>query len=45
MSKQIKRLGIYHSKDIDGHFSGAVLKYKYPDIELRGTIKMRFHDI
>ena len=36
MSKQIKRLGIYHSKDIDGHFSGAVLKYKYPDIELRG---------
>ena len=36
MSKQIKRLGIYHSKDMDGYFSGAVLKYKYPDIELRG---------
>ena len=36
MSKQNKRLGIYHSKDTDGHFSGAVLKYKYPDIELRG---------
>ena len=36
MGKQIKRLGIYHSKDTDGHFSGAVLKYKYPDIELRG---------
>ena len=36
MSKQIKRLGIYHSKDTDGHFSGALLKYKYPDIELRG---------
>ena len=36
MSKQIKRLGIYHSKDTDGHFSGAVLKYKYPDIELMG---------
>ena len=36
MSKKIKRLGIYHSKDTDGHFSGAVLKYKYPDIELRG---------
>ena len=36
MKKQIKRLGIYHSKDTDGHFSGAVLKYKYPDIELRG---------
>ena len=34
--KKIKRLGIYHSKDTDGHFSGAVLKYKYPDIELRG---------
>ena len=36
IEKQIKRLGIYHSKDTDGHFSGAVLKYKYPDIELRG---------
>ena len=36
MSTQNKRLGIYHSKDTDGHFSGAVLKYKYPDIELRG---------
>ena len=36
IQKQIKRLGIYHSKDTDGHFSGAVLKYKYPDIELRG---------
>ena len=36
MGKQIKRLGIYHSKDTDGHFSGALLKYKYPDIELRG---------
>ena len=36
MSKKIKRLGIYHSKDTDGHFSGAVLKYKYHDIELRG---------
>ena len=32
----VKRLGFYHSKDTDGHFSGAVLKYKYPDIELRG---------
>ena len=36
MNKQNKRLGFYHSKDIDGYFSGAVLKYKYPDIELRG---------
>lgn len=32
----IKRLGFYHSKDMDGSFSGAVVKYKYPDIELRG---------
>ena len=36
MDKQNKRLGFYHSKDMDGYFSGAVLKYKYPDIELRG---------
>ena len=36
MSTKNKRLGFYHSKDTDGHFSGAVLKYKYPDIELRG---------
>ena len=36
IQKKIKRLGVYHSKDTDGHFSGAVLKYKYPDIELRG---------
>ena len=36
MSTQNKRLGFYHSKDIEGYFSGAVLKYKYPDIELRG---------
>lgn len=36
MSTQNKRLGFYHSKDMDGYFSGAVLKYKYPDIELRG---------
>jgi oligoribonuclease NrnB/cAMP/cGMP phosphodiesterase (DHH superfamily) len=31
-----KRLGYFHNKDMDGYFSGAVLKYKYPDIELRG---------
>ena len=36
MDNQNKRCGFYHSKDIDGYFSGAVLKYKYPDIELRG---------
>lgn len=34
--KTIKRLCYHHSKDMDGYFSGAVLKYKYPDIELRG---------
>lgn len=31
-----KRVCYYHSKDMDGFFSGAVVKYKYPDIELRG---------
>lgn len=36
MENTVKRLGYYHSKDMDGYFSGAVLKYKYPDIELRG---------
>ena len=36
MSKKIKRLGFFHNRDMDGYFSGAVLKYKYPDIELRG---------
>ena len=34
--KTIKRLCYHHNKDMDGYFSGAVLKYKYPDIELRG---------
>lgn len=32
----MKRLGIYHSKDMDGYVSGAVLKHKFPDIELVG---------
>ena len=32
----MKRLGIYHSKDMDGFVSGAVLKHKFPDIELVG---------
>ena len=32
----MKRLGIYHSKDMDGYVSGAVLKHKFPDIELLG---------
>lgn len=35
-NNKTKRLGYYHNKDMDGYFSGAVLKYKYPDIELRG---------
>ena len=36
IQKKIKRLGFFHNRDQDGYFSGAVLKYKYPDIELRG---------
>lgn len=32
----MKRLCYFHNKDMDGHFSGAVVKYKYPDVELRG---------
>ena len=34
--KIVRRLCYHHNKDLDGYFSGAVLKYKYPDIELRG---------
>ena len=34
--KIVRRLCYHHDKDLDGFFSGAVLKYKYPDIELRG---------
>ncbi len=26
----------YHSADLDGHCSGAVIKWKYPDCEMRG---------
>jgi uncharacterized protein len=29
-------IGIYHSKDLDGYCSGAILKLKYPDIKLIG---------
>lgn len=32
----IKRLCYYHNKDLDGFFSGAVVKHKYPEVELRG---------
>lgn len=32
----IKRLCYYHNKDLDGFFSGAVVKHKYPDVVLRG---------
>lgn len=32
----MKRLCYYHNKDLDGFFSGAVVKYKFPDVELRG---------
>ena len=26
----------YHLADLDGHCSGAIVKYKYPDAELFG---------
>ena len=29
-------IGIYHSRDLDGYASGAIMKLKYPDIELIG---------
>lgn len=32
----MKRLCYFHNKDMDGYFSGAVVKHKYPDVELRG---------
>lgn len=35
----MKRLCYYHSKDPDGWVSGAIVKRKYPDIELRGIAK------
>jgi uncharacterized protein len=32
----MKRIGFFHNSDLDGHCSGAILKYKMPDIELVG---------
>lgn len=32
----MKRLCIYHSVDLDGHCSGAIVARKYPDVELYG---------
>lgn len=32
----VKRIGIYHSKDMDGYCSGAIMKLRYPDITLIG---------
>lgn len=29
-------IGIYHSRDLDGYTSGAIMKLKYPDIKLIG---------
>jgi oligoribonuclease NrnB/cAMP/cGMP phosphodiesterase (DHH superfamily) len=29
-------IGVYHSKDLDGYCSGAIMKLKYPDIKLIG---------
>lgn len=34
--KSSNRLCVYHSKDMDGWVSGAVVKHKYPDIDLMG---------
>ncbi len=31
----------YHSADLDGHCSGAIVKYKFPDIE---AIKINYGD-
>lgn len=31
-----KTVGIYHSRDLDGKCCGAIMKMKYPDIELIG---------
>lgn len=36
MENQVKRVGIYHSQDLDGYCSGAIMKLKYPDITLIG---------
>lgn len=33
---KVKRIGIYHSKDMDGICCGAIMKLKYPDITLIG---------
>lgn len=32
----MKRICIYHSADLDGHCSGAIVKKRYPDVELVG---------
>ena len=26
-------IGIFHSRDLDGYASGAIIKHKYPDAE------------
>lgn len=36
MENQVKRVGIYHSQDLDGYCSGAIMRLKYPDITLIG---------
>jgi oligoribonuclease NrnB/cAMP/cGMP phosphodiesterase (DHH superfamily) len=30
----MRRIAFYHSADLDGHCSGAIIKYKHPDCEL-----------
>lgn len=32
----VKRLGVYHRTDLDGHSSAAILLHKFPDIQLLG---------
>ena len=32
----MKVIGIYHSKDLDGFCSGAIIKKKYPEAEMIG---------
>lgn len=34
-------IGIYHSRDLDGFTSGAIMKLKYPDIEKYGKITFK----
>ena len=41
----MKILCIYHSSDLDGHCSGAIVKYKFPDCELLGLNHGDYYDM